>query len=173
MAKLIHNREFKQEEFNEGHAACLALHLSAEDYGELIATGALSIGADFEGIEVALNKAATYSQKCYAIVNKSTGLVYAIGGYTAEGVIWFLSSRYLKNFTKECKREFKGMLRDNLLHTLTLFDKPLWNYAWYHSKTHLKLISSMGARMSGPVTTEKGVKFVKFEFYQEDFKEVE
>ena len=158
---------FRQERFNEGHAKCLSLHISDADYAELRASGALAFNGD---VEECLIRCCNLSAKSYAIVNERTGVTYAIGGFTDTGIIWFLSSTYLKNFDKETRKIFRGFLKWNLLKTLRMFHQPLFNFVWSGNETHLSFIKSMGARIKETVETGEN-SFIKFEFHKEDFKE--
>jgi len=159
--------------FKKEHAEHLASHLSKADMNELMVTSGLSEAPTYDEMVVTLTVCDQYSDFTYAVVDSANGFVYAIGGYTEKGVVWFLSSKHLSELDKESRKAFRQILIDNLYVVLSELKIDLWNYVWMGNPKHIKLISSLGARMSGPVTGKGGEQFLKFQFLQRDFiKEV-
>lgn len=157
-------KQFVQEKLRQQHCTDLARHLSVADMRELMASGEWDPA--YMSVYDLLSRAVSAEGFThYAIRNKHSGCVYAIGGYGSDGLCWFLTSKLVAGFTKEEKAEFRAMLRDNLLSTLEVHD-VLFNVVWNQNEQHLRLIQSMGARMGN-----NDGAFTSFSFHREDFSE--
>lgn len=157
-------KEFVQEPLRQRHCADLAKHLSVADMRELMASGewdptCMTIG------DLLSRAVQAEGFTHYAIRNKRSGCVYAVGGYGSDGLCWFLTSKLVAGFTKEERWSFRMMLRRNLIETLGVHD-VLFNVVWNQNEDHLRLIKSMGARIG---STDG--QFTSFSFHREDFSE--
>lgn len=158
-------KEFVQEKLTQRHCGDLARHLSVADMRELMASGEWD--PTCMSVRDLLSRAVSAEGFThYAIRNKRSGCVYAIGGYGSDGLCWFLTSKLVAEFTKEEKAEFRAMLRANLLSTLEVHD-VLFNVVWNQNEKHMRLIQSMGARMGSTDGT-----FTHFSFHREDYPQL-
>lgn len=70
-------------------------------------------------------------------------VVYAIGG-ELNGCVWFLTSRYLSESSKEIKRSFIKVMNE---HKERVLDETgfIWNYIWKGNASHITFLKMMGA----------------------------
>lgn len=152
---------FRQEPANAGHMYDLSLHMSKADINELVAAGRLhSADASPSDIESILLECPM--ERTYAIVSKYTGVTYAVGGVTAEGVVWFLCSKYVENFSRKMRKQFLWMLKDNLEAALRVFPE-IHNVVWAGNKKHVALLRYLGAIFEGYYKCN-GEFFIRFHF---------
>lgn len=156
------NRKIKQVRATFSHCAELAFKLADADVAEIKQHG-------FEGshddMAVRLWQNCKASDQAYAIVNATSGVVYAIGGYGAGGCVWFLCSVYVSTFNKEERKAFREQLEANRDMALRVYP-VLFNYIWKGNKRHIGFTRSCGARFMATAETDP---FIRFEFHKKDF----
>lgn len=146
------------------HAEDLGVHLSDEDFDELT----INKGGVYVDSVVALAEGIKASEESYAIVNAKTGITYAIGGYTSMQTCWFLTSKYVKNFSKAQRKEFALLLVEGRDIGLKVYP-ALFNFIWTGNPEHVEFTKRCGARMFNPLRGVNGHSYIQFEFHREDF----
>lgn len=152
-----------QVKATKSHCADLAKHLSPADMQEIKQHGYEP--KDLTELGERLWDNCNNSTEAYAIVNSKSGVTYAIGGYCEDGVVWFLCSNYVSNFTKEQRKALRTQLESNRDMALRLYP-VLFNYIWKGNPQHIAFTKSCGARF---MATKDTHPFVKFEFHRKDF----
>lgn len=158
--------DIQQRECTQHDVFALSMILADADHKELMALGVVAPDDDvFEALE----RCVTNSVKTYSVYKQ--GAILAIGGYTASGNCWFLSSKHLANLSKPDRYAFRQLLMRNLMDTLKIFP-VLCNSAWAKNTQHLRLIESCGGRIGTAGYIPNGEEFVYFEFRREDYPQL-
>ncbi len=92
---------------------------------------------------------ASCDYEIYTMIHNS--VVMALGG-ELNGCVWFLTSNYLGQQTKEIKNEFITIMNE---HKEKVLDETgyIWNFIWEGNKTHINFLKMMGAEF--PVVKEE------------------
>ncbi len=156
---------FKQVRLTPEHCESISHHLSIEDIRELVAADRLhsesACPSDIEN--VLIDAPLSHS---YAIIGSSSKFVYAVGGVTFDGCVWFVTTSHIGK--GKCpayiRKEFLSRLKDNLDHALRVHAR-IENYVWSGNRKHVALLRHLGAIFGGPVVhPATGEEFIPFHF---------
>lgn len=129
-------REFSIVKASPEHLKEILTHLSEEDIAECT----LSLGEDFRERIIEF---IPEIRDMTALVGKS-GITFAIGSVQPHNVVWMLTSEYLKNLTKEERREVFFIMAGHLKSQLAIHGH-LINRVHENTKSHIKFLEAMGA----------------------------
>lgn len=129
-------REFSIVPASIEHLREILTHLSEEDVAECV----LSLGKDFRERVIGFHP---QIQNMTALVSKS-GTPFAIGSVQPLNVVWMLTSKYVRNMSKEERRDVFLLMRKHLKAQLVIHG-ILYNRVHENTVSHIKFLEAMGA----------------------------
>lgn len=129
-------REFSIIPASIEHLREILTHLSEEDVAECT----LSLGEDFRE---RIMEFYPEIQNMTALVSKS-GITFSIGSVQPHNVVWMLTSKYMRNLSKEERRDVFNIMAGHLKSQLAIHGH-LHNRVHENTVSHIKFLEAMGA----------------------------
>lgn len=129
-------REFSIVPASIEHLREILTHLSEEDIAECT----LSLGEDFRERVIEFHPEIN---DMTALVSKS-GITFAIGGIQPSNLVWMLTSKYVRNLSRDERRDVFFTLTAYLEHKLDVHGY-LYNRVHENTVSHIRFLEAMGA----------------------------
>ena len=152
----------KLVELNKHHIEEMIKYIRPEDKAEVVAM------SGYDNIMQPMQDLLVYdSQEIRVALTSDHGLVYAIGGYSISGLVWFITSTHADGLSLQGRREFVKAVKKCKRLAFKWSDSPyLHNMVLSSNTKHVRLLKSLGAEFSA-VERIGGLDFQQF-FIWED-----